>query len=87
MMEKNQWNVPLGMGLIKAYERVRALSGEEWQLLYGILLFPEKFWKVSNHYYNSHKAWVSERDIQKFGQIIAAEQKRARFLKSFKKIL
>jgi CotS family spore coat protein len=87
MMEKNQWNVPMGMGLLEAYDRMRALSAGEWQLLYGILLFPEKFWKISNHYYNSHKAWVSERDIQKFGQIIAAEPKRARFLQSFKKAL
>jgi CotS family spore coat protein len=87
MMEKNQWEVPLGIGLIETYDRTRALSEGEWQLLYGILLFPEKFWKISNHYYNSHKAWVSERDIQKFYQIIAAEPKRARFLQSFQNLL
>jgi CotS family spore coat protein len=82
MMEKNQWEVSLGLGLFESYDRVRALSAGEWQLLYRILLFPEKFWKVSNHYYNSHKAWISGRDTQKFRQIIAAETKRARFLEN-----
>jgi CotS family spore coat protein len=82
MMEKNQWDVALGLELMESYDRSRALSDGEWQLLGRILLFPEKFWKISNHYYNSHKAWVSERDIQKFRQIIAAEPKRARFLEN-----
>jgi CotS family spore coat protein len=82
MMEKNQWDVQLGIGLLESYDRIRTLSAGEWQLLYRILLFPEKFWKISNHYQNSHKAWVSERDIQKLGQIIAAEPKRARFLQN-----
>jgi CotS family spore coat protein len=87
MMEKNQWDVALGEGLFYAYDRVHALTDEQWQLLYDILLFPQKFWKVSNHYYNSHKAWVSERDILKFQQISAAERKRAAFLQSFRNLL
>jgi CotS family spore coat protein len=82
MMEKNQWEVSLGLGLLESYDRTRTLAAGEWQLLYDILLFPEKFWKISNHYNNSHKAWLSERDTQKFRQIIAAEQKRARFLEN-----
>jgi CotS family spore coat protein len=82
MMEKNQWDVALGMGLLESYDRVRPLSPAERQLLGRILLFPEKFWKISNHYYNSHKAWVSERDIQKFRQIVTTESKRARFLEN-----
>jgi CotS family spore coat protein len=80
MMEKNQWDLKLGIGIIESYDRKRTLSKKEWKLLFNILLFPEKFWKISNHYYNSHKAWISERDISKFRQVAAAETKRALFL-------
>ena len=55
---------------------------EEKQLLHVLLLFPEKFWKVSNHYSNSHKAWVSGRDIEKLNRLIAAEPAREHFLEN-----
>ena len=42
--------------------------------------FPEKFWKISNHYYNSNKAWVSGRDIEKLEKVIEQEAKRLTFL-------
>jgi CotS family spore coat protein len=80
MMEKNKWDVSLGLGILESYDRKRPLSKKEWELLANILLFPEKFWKISNHYYNSHKAWISERDISKFRQVAASETKRALFL-------
>lgn len=59
----------------------RKLCKEEKQLLHVLLLFPEKFWKVSNHYSNSHKAWVSGRDIEKLNRLIAAEPARNIFWK------
>ncbi len=55
----------MGKHILEAYEKQRKLCKEEKQLLHVLLLFPEKFWKVSNHYSNSHKAWVSGRDIEK----------------------
>ena len=58
------------------------LCREEKQLLHVLLLFPEKFWKVSNHYSNSHKAWVSGRDIEKLNRLIAAEPAREHFLEN-----
>lgn len=82
MMEKNNWDTHLGIGLLETYDRKRKLSGREWQLLYLTLLFPEKFWKISNHYSNSRKAWVSGRDIDKMNRMIGVEPSRERFLQN-----
>ena len=76
----NYWNPEIGMRLIDIYARERTISREERQMLSVILLFPEKFWKISNHYINSHKAWVSERDIEKIRQMIELEPARSIFL-------
>jgi hypothetical protein len=46
------------------------------------LLFPEKFWKIANHYYNTHKAWISGRDIEKLDKVIAQEENRIKFLEN-----
>jgi CotS family spore coat protein len=82
LMEKNDWNRELGMRLVKAYDRVRPISGDEYMRLYVLMLFPEKFWKLANHYYNSHKAWLSGRDIEKLDRIRAQEDGRGQFLEN-----
>lgn len=80
MLEKNHWDQGIGMRLMEIYDRERQISKEERQMLAVILLFPEKFWKISNHYINSHKAWVSERDIEKMKRMIELESARSIFL-------
>lgn len=87
MMEKNSWDRKLGMRLLEAYDKKRELSAYEWKLVYVLLLFPEKFWKISNHYSNSHKAWVSERNIEKMNHMIAVEPARTDFLENLFSLL
>lgn len=82
MLEKNRWEKGLGMHLLEDYDRERAMSADEKRLLYVVLLFPEKFWKVSNHYSNSRKTWVSEREIDKLGRMIELEPARSSFLEN-----
>ncbi len=82
MMEKNNWDPSLGRYLLETYDRRRPLSESEKKILYSALLFPEKFWKITNHYGNSHKAWVSQRDIEKLNRLVEVEPARERFLEN-----
>lgn len=86
MLEKNDWDVALGLRLLEVYQETIGLTSEERQRLYGILLFPEKFWKVTNHYINSKKAWISARDIEKLQRVIAQETLRLNFVENLFKI-
>ncbi len=80
MMEKNNWNTGLGIDFVSAYDRVRKLSPKELRYLYLYLAYPEKYWKIANHYYNAHKAWISGRNIEKLERFIAQEEERGHFL-------
>ncbi len=80
MLEKNGWDEELGMELVRAYDEVRALGADGYLRLYGLLLFPEKFWKLANHYMNSNKAWIPPRDIEKLEKAIEQEPKRLSFV-------
>lgn len=82
MMEKNGWDTELGQSLLETYDRKRRLSEQEKKYLYSALLFPEKFWKITNHYRNSHKAWVSQRDIDKLNRLVEIEPQRGLFLEN-----
>lgn len=80
MLEKNDWNTDLGIELIRAYDRTRKLTFGELRCLYLYMAFPEKFWKIANHYYNAHKAWISGRNIEKLDKLIRQEPVREQFL-------
>lgn len=80
MMEKNNWDVALGRALVEAYSEIHALKEQEKQYLYFFLAYPEKFWKLANHYNNAHKSWLSERNVEKLEKVIAQEERREVFL-------
>lgn len=82
MLEKNDWNERIGRELIVEYSKYRPLQDVEYQQLFGLLLFPEKFWKVTNHYMNSRKTWISGRDIDKLKKVIEQEEKRLIFMEN-----
>lgn len=82
IMEKQNWNTGIGMDMIGAYDKVRGLDNWELQQLYLRVAYPEKFWKVANHYFNSKKSWANNRDLEKLAKICAQERERAEFLKA-----
>lgn len=82
VMEKNDWDIAFGNSVIDAYDRIRPISGDEMRILYILLLYPEKFWKITNYYYNSKKSWISGRNTQKLKLIGEQNTKKEIFLKS-----
>lgn len=80
ILEKHNWSSVLGMDMVMAYNSVRELAPWELRQLYLKLLYPEKFWKIVNHYYNARKTWVSLRDIEKLTRLSEQEIKREEFL-------
>lgn len=82
VLEKNNWNIALGNELIKAYDSVRKLSDMERAVLKSLLSYPEKFWKIINYYYNSNKAWYSEKNEDKLKQFRKMEKLRRKFIEN-----
>ena len=80
IMEKHNWSIGLAADMMRSYEKERPLLQAEWEQLYIRLSYPEKFWKIANHYYNSRKSWVSGRDIEKLQKTIGQEEQKERFL-------
>ena len=65
IMEKTEWNSAIAKALLEEYDKTKEVSIEEWQVLYLLLLYPEKFWKITNCYYNSKKTWIPEKNTEK----------------------
>ncbi len=81
IMEKQGWNQKLGMEMIHAYQEVRPLGDAEFENFCIRLAYPEKFWKLANHYFNSRKTWIPEKSLQKLEILDMQEKKRREFVK------
>jgi hypothetical protein len=81
VLEKNDWDLDLGSMMLDTYTDIIPINGEELKLLYILLLYPEKFWKITNFYYNGKKSWVPQRNIQKLIGIQEQTERKNKFLK------
>lgn len=81
-MRKCGWNVEDAKKMLAAYEQIRPMSSEERKLLYHILAFPQKLWRVVNKYYNSKKTWCEKSCLQKLDEIQGEEKTREGFLEA-----
>jgi len=87
ILEKNNWNVNLGDSLLEAYSKERPIGARSHVNLYYRFAYPEKFWKIVNFYYNSRKAWIPEKNIEKLQKVVEQEKEKQGFLDAiFRKI-
>ena len=82
VMEKNNWLISLGEELLAAYQAIRHLDELSERELYYRFAYPEKFWKIVNFYYNSGKAWIPEKNLEKLEKVIFQETEKQNFLKA-----
>lgn len=85
LLEKSNWEKETGFRLLDAYEEENELTEGEHTELYYRLAYPEKFWKISNFYYNTGKAWIPGKNLEKLEKIHLQEKEKIEFLQAFKK--
>jgi len=81
ILEKTNWDQTVGSAMLREYYRVRPLSELERNNLRIRLLYPEKFWKIANHYYGSNKAWQPVKNMEKLNVLTAQRKQKEAFLK------
>ena len=80
IMEKNHWDRHLGEQIIRSYTRIHPLSGEEMEYLALRLAYPEKFFKAANTYYQSNKARIPQKSVEKLMLSVQETKEKKRFL-------
>lgn len=85
-MEKNNWDIKLGIRLIREYNERKPISDEELNLLYLLLYYPEKFWKITNSYYNSKKSWIPQKNLQKLIAVQEQAPQKLKFLEQMEQL-
>ena len=84
IMDKHDWDTALGNAMLEAYERVLPMTQTERECLYYLFLYPEKYWKQINFYYNANKAWVPARQTEKIYSLERQQEARMEFVTMIK---
>ncbi len=84
-LEKNHWSYVLFERALECYERYNVLTREEWEYLYLRFAYPEKYWKIANHYANSRKTRIPEKDMKKLETLILQQEEKNAFLQMMEK--
>lgn len=82
VMEKQGWKTAQGEKFLRAYEIVRPMEKKERQILALKMAYPEKLWKLANHYYHTNKAWIPEKDVEKLKTFVNQQKARENFVES-----
>lgn len=80
VMEKCNWNERIGDRMIESYVNKRNVTDKELEYIALRLSYPEKIWKLTNHYYNTNKAWLSEKNVEKLKVSIEQMSIKQQFL-------
>lgn len=85
-MRKCNWSVQKASILLDAYGEIAPVSSDEILVMKAMLLFPQKFWRVANKYYNSRRSWAQKNFTGMLEEVIAEYDDHIRFMKQFNKL-
>ena len=77
ILEKNNWNRELGMTMLDEYNRIMPLDTKRIKALF---IFPERFWKIMNVYFNTSKSFIPTKNIEKLRNLIEQNKNRREFI-------
>lgn len=84
LLEKSNWSQAVGEDLLTSYMEERKMNKADYIQLYYRLCYPEKFWKIVNFYYNSGKAWIPGKNMEKLEKLIGQERDKQIFLETYR---
>lgn len=79
-LEKNQYQIEIAEKIIEGYSQIRLLSKKDYRFLHLLLLYPDKYFKIANHYNSRRKAFISPKDMEKLVDTIEQNKKKKAFL-------
>ncbi|MDR2889320.1 MAG: CotS family spore coat protein [Lachnospiraceae bacterium] len=84
LLEKSNWSQTVGDTLLSAYIAEREMVRADHIQLFYRLSYPEKFWKIVNFYYNSGKAWIPGKNLEKLEKLMDQEKDKQLFLTNYR---
>jgi spore coat protein I len=87
IMSECNWNVEVAINVINWYDVVSKLDKYEMKIIYALLEYPQKFWRIANRYYNSRRTRPETGFYNKLEDVISEKKFYSDFLIRFKEYI
>lgn len=86
VLKRVSWNIEYAQLIIDSYNDVSPLKEEEYRVLFAFLLFPQRFWRLSNRYYYNEVNWPLNTFNNKLEDLISEQEIYIKFIDNFKMV-
>lgn len=85
-MRKCNWDIDKAKLILDVYRQIEPLERDELRVMKSMLLFPQKFWRVINRYYNSKRCWAQKNFTIMLEEVISEKDAHTQFMDEFEKL-
>lgn len=82
-----KYNFSFAKEIIDAYSEVRSLSKSDLEIMFCIIIFPHKFWKLGRKRYVKHKSWAEDKFAHKLTTLINYYEEEKNFINDYMEYL
>lgn len=86
VLKRVDWNIEYAKIILDAYNSVSPLMEEEYKVLFAFLLFPQRFWRLSNRFYYNEVNWAQNTFNKKIDELMEEQKSYLKFIEDFKQV-
>ncbi|GFZ31347.1 hypothetical protein CSC2_18730 [Clostridium zeae] len=86
VLKRVDWNIEYAKAILESYSAVGNLKDEEYRVIFGFLLFPQRYWRLANRYYYNEVNWGQNTFNNKLEGIINEKEIYLKFIDEFKEM-
>ncbi|WP_291569514.1 CotS family spore coat protein [Clostridium sp. UBA4548] len=84
VLKRQNWDIKFAEIILDGYNSVSPLREDEYKVVYGFLVFPQRYWRLCNRYYYNEVNWVQGTFNKKMEELISEKDKFEKFIEDFK---
>lgn len=86
VLKRCNWDIKYAKLIIDAYNKISPLQECEYRVLFAFLLFPQRFWRLSNRFYYNEVNWGQSTFGKKIQELIDEREQYNKFIDDFKEM-
>ncbi|BDR65876.1 hypothetical protein K144312032_01040 [Clostridium tetani] len=84
VLKRVDWDIEYAKLILESYNKEYPLREEEYRVLFAFLLFPQRFWRLSNRYFYNETNWATKSFDRKMSRLIDEQDAYMKFIENFK---
>ena len=84
VLKRRNWDFEIARKILEAYNTENILRDDEYKVIYAFLMFPQRFWRLSNRYYYNEVNWIQSTFTKKIEELVNEREKFEKFIEEFK---